>query len=76
MWPVANKNVKPSTYKNPLLKKVAEEYLTDPDVELSAGPNTLNNSATTATFWNGVMQYIDHPEKLDSILRKIEATVH
>ncbi|WGW12822.1 hypothetical protein LWF01_03340 [Saxibacter everestensis] len=70
-WPVSNINVPVSTYKDPLLQKMAKTYFTD-DVELAAGPANLAKTAVLTQADKGVMSYLQDPSKLDEILQSIQ----
>lgn len=73
-WTVANQGVPTDTYPNPLLTKAADELLSD-DIVLAAGPNLLGAPSVTAQFNAAVVEYLQNPDSLDSILTGMDQTV-
>lgn len=69
-WTEANTKIPTSAYTNPLLEKAAQQLLTGKT--LAAGP-TMYGSPAVATAYNaGVVNYIQNPGSLDSILAGIQ----
>jgi alpha-glucoside transport system substrate-binding protein len=70
-WPVSDKNVPPSTYSDPILQNIAKTYF-GPDIELAAGPALLSKTAVITGAAKGVVQYLQDPSSLDSVLQGIQ----
>lgn len=74
-WTVANTKVPTSTYSDTLLQQAAKTYFGN-DVQLSVGPNSLADAATSAAFYKGVIAYLKNPSSLDSVLAGIDSAAH
>jgi len=67
-----NTNVDTSVYPNPLIGQAAELLAEAEAVRFDA--SDLMPTAVNDAFWQGVLDYVENPDNLDSILENIEAT--
>ncbi|WP_082581144.1 ABC transporter substrate-binding protein [Leifsonia sp. Root227] len=70
-WPVSNKNVSPDTYTDPILQSISKTYF-GADTQLAAGPALLSKTAVITGAAKGVVQYLQDPSSLDSVLQQIQ----
>jgi alpha-glucoside transport system substrate-binding protein len=66
-----NKNVSPDIYPDPLIAQAAE-ILVDAEVVRFDASDLMPQSVNDA-FWQGVLNYVENPDDLDTILQDIEA---
>ncbi len=71
-WLSPNKNVDPSIYRDPFLKK-ASEVLADAQGTYSLG-NSLMPQTEVDAFWKAGLDYTKDPGDLDNILATVEKT--
>ncbi len=67
----ANRNVDPEIYPNQLTRQIAEMLAEAPAVRFDASdlmPEAVNNA-----FWSGILDYVNAPDTLDSVLESIES---
>lgn len=67
----ANRNVDPAVYPNQLTRQIAEMLSEAPAVRFDASdlmPEAVNNA-----FWGGILDYVNNPDSLDSVLESIES---
>jgi alpha-glucoside transport system substrate-binding protein len=67
----ANRNVDPGVYPNQLTRQIAEMLSEAPAVRFDASdlmPEAVNNA-----FWSGILDYVNAPDTLDSVLESIES---
>lgn len=68
----ANRTVDPGVYPDPLTEQIGVMLVEAPAVRFDASdlmPEAVNNA-----FWSGILEYVNNPGALDSILQTIEAT--
>ncbi len=70
-WPVADKNVSPSTYSDATLQNIAKTYFT-PDIKLAAGPALLSKTAVVTGAAKAVVSYLENPSSLDADLQTVQ----
>jgi alpha-glucoside transport system substrate-binding protein len=71
-WPVSDKNVPVSTYKDPILQNIAKTYF-GTNIQLAAGPALLSKTAVVTGAAKGVVSYLENPSSLDQVLQGIQA---
>jgi alpha-glucoside transport system substrate-binding protein len=67
----ANRNVDPEIYPNQLTRQIAQMLSEAPAVRFDASdlmPEAVNNA-----FWGGILDYVNNPDSLDSVLESIES---
>lgn len=64
-----NRSVSPDTYSDPVARAVAEE-LTGPKVS-RFGAGDLMPAAVQKAWWHGMVELVQHPDRLDSILASL-----
>jgi alpha-glucoside transport system substrate-binding protein len=67
-----NKAVSPSVYPNDVERKAAMQLTSASSFKF--GADDLMPSAMENAYWAGVLNYIQHPSQLDSILSSLEST--
>jgi alpha-glucoside transport system substrate-binding protein len=70
LWAMANKQVQPDAYSNPLIRKSAEA-LQQADA-LVPGPDFVQSPAVNTAFRNATVRYLQDPDSLDELLADIE----
>lgn len=67
-----NKSVDVSSYPDPLSQKVAQQLTEADPVRFDA--DDLMPAEVQQAFWKGILDYVQNPDQLDSILADIEST--
>jgi alpha-glucoside transport system substrate-binding protein len=67
----ANRRVPLADYPDPLSRRAAEILIHAPVARFGAGD--MMPAALTAAFYRGTLDYVAHPERLDAILRGLDA---
>lgn len=70
-WPVADKNVPPSTYTDATLQNISKTYFT-PNIQLAAGPALLSKTAVVTGAAKAVVAYLENPSTLNSDLQTVQ----
>ncbi|MFP4343978.1 MAG: ABC transporter substrate-binding protein [Anaerolineales bacterium] len=66
-----NRNVAPEIYPDQLTQQAAEVLVEADVVRFDA--SDLMPSAVNDAFWSGILEYVENPDQLDSILQNIES---
>ena len=69
-----NKNISVSDYPDPIAQKSVQQLLGASTFRFGAGDSMP--SAMQSAWWAGVLQYLQDPTKLDSILTSLESTAN